>query len=373
MKRFLLLMAVLSSLFLLSCGGEIETGTEKPERVLIKGVQTKTVHTFTTTKYYETSATVRSRNTSLVSSRIMGVTGRIYVKEGEAVKKGDILIKLISPEIDARLQQAKETVEETKKAYDMARQQRKLMEKTYHRYENLYKERVITEQEFDEIKTKMKLAELDVERAERALKRSEAALKEATVYKDYTLIRSPLDGVVAEKLINEGSMANPGRPLLKLEDPVYRLEAPVDERLLGRIHTGMEVLFEIPSLNVSMTGRISEIVHQVDPLTRTFTIKVSLLENLNLKGGISGKVKIPLYEKKTLLVPEGAIVKRGEIRALYVVGEDNVVKMRLVRTGRVVDGLVEVLSGLSEGEIIIVKGIDKVVDGGVLEATEGTS
>jgi RND family efflux transporter MFP subunit len=372
MKRMFILMAVLLTLSVLSCSNKIEPGSEEPKRPFIKGVQLQTVKVSSVMDFYETTGTVKARNTAYVASKIMGEVEKIYVKEGDTIKAGDLLLKIKSPDIEARVAQAKEALEEARRALKMADERKTLMEKTFRRYENLHKEKAITDQEFDEITTKRDLSVLEFERAENAVKRAAAALREAQAFSGYSVIVSPINGVVAEKLIDEGSMATPGSPLFVIEEPRYRVEAAVDESLEGVVKKGLTIPVEIKNINLSAEGRVSEIVQQIDPVTRTFIVKIDIpMNKAHLKGGLYARVKIPLGEKKRLLVPEEALIKKGEVRAVYVVDDDGVVKMRLVRTGKQIDGSLEILSGLSDGETIVVKGLENVIDGGVIEGRKG--
>lgn len=371
MKRIFILITALLTLSVLSCSNKIEPGTEKPTRPTIKGVQLRTVKLSPVMDFYETTGTVRARNTSYVASKIMGEVEKIYVKEGDTVKAGDLLLRIKSPDIEAKVTQARQALEEARRALQMAEQRKTLMEKTFRRYENLHREKAITEQEFDEIKTKRDIAVLEFERAKNAVKRAVAALKEAQAFSGYSVIVSPINGVVAKKLIDAGSMATPGTPLFIIEEPRYRVEAAVDESLERIVKKGMAIPVEIKNIGLSTEGRVSEIVQQVDPVTRTFIVKIDIPMNKALKGGLFARVKVPLGEKKRLLVPEDALIKKGEVRAVYVVDDKGVVKMRLVRTGKEIDGSVEILSGLSDGETIVVKGLENVIDGGVIEGRKG--
>ncbi|NOY65368.1 MAG: efflux RND transporter periplasmic adaptor subunit [Nitrospirae bacterium] len=371
MKRIFILITALLTLSALSCSNKIEPGTEKPARPVIKGIELQSVKLSPVTDFYETTGTVRARNTSYVASKIMGEVEKIYVKEGDTVKAGDLLLRIKSPDIEAKVTQARQALEEARRALKMAEERKTLMEKTFRRYENLHREKAITDQEFDEIKTKRDIAVLEFERANNAVKRAAAALREAQAFSGYSVIVSPINGVVAKKLIDAGSMATPGTPLFIIEEPRYRVEAAVDESLEGIVKKGMAIPVEIKNIGLSTEGRVSEIVQQVDPVTRTFIVKIDISANKALKGGLFARVRIPLGEKKRLLVPEDALIKKGEVRAVYVVDDKGVVKMRLVRTGKQIDDSVEILSGLSDGETIVVKGLENVIDGGVIEGRKG--
>lgn len=349
------------------CGEKIKPGESEVKRPQVSGVGIKEAVSSEVTDFYETSGTLKSVNTALVSAKIMGEVREIRVKPGDSVRKGDVLLIINAPDINARVQAAQESIEEAKRGLDMAGENKNLTEKTFQRYTNLFDAKAISEQEFDEIKARREVAVLEYERAQKALNRAEAGLDEAEAFKSYSVITSPLDGTVAEKKIETGNMAVPGAPLVLVESRSYRVEAPVDETLLPSIQTGTAVAISIDAIHMETEGRVTEIVRQVDPLTRTFMVKIAL-NNISqpLQGGFYAKVKFPLGKKTVLSVPEGSIITRGELIGIYTVDQQGIITLRLVKTGKRHDGKVEILTGLSSGERIIVTGADRAIDGGMV-------
>jgi RND family efflux transporter MFP subunit len=366
MKRILITAILISMLPVLAgCGEKIKPGEDETERPLVEGITLTTVAPSAIKEVYETSGTLDAENTSIVSARVMGIVKDIEADAGRRVKKGDLLLTIHSPDIEARVQAAGEAVKEAERGRAVALEEKRLMEKTFERYKKLYEGKAVTGQEFDEISTKMAVAEHRYGMAEKALKRAEAVLREAEAFRGYTSIYSPVDGMVAERMIDAGSMAAPGTPLFVIEEPGYRVEVPVDESLLEKITPGMSVDIYIDSLNLKTAGKVSEIVRRVDPLTRTFTVRVSLdrLES-GFRGGLYCKAGFPVGERMALLVPAGAVVHKGALSGLYVVDEDGVMTLRLIRTGEARGGMVEVLSGLRTGERIVTDGLEMAIDGG---------
>jgi RND family efflux transporter MFP subunit len=370
MKRWdlrILVLLIIGIMVLAGCEDKIKPGESTVERQVIKGVVTDVVEPEEVVEFYETSGSVKAVNTSLVSSKVMGTVREIYVKVGDRVKKGQVLLKIHSPEIEAKVSAAEEALQEARRLLGKAEAEKRLMEVTYSRYERLYKERAISEQEFDEVKTRKTAAELEYERVLSFLKRAEASLKEALAYRGYTTITAPADGTVADRRIDIGSMALPGTPLFIVEEERYRVEAEVDERVLRNIKEGMDVELEIPSLNIKTRGKVSEIVQQIDPLTRTFLVKVDIPEGIkSLRGGLYAAVRIPVGSRERIMVPLSALFERGELEGVYVVDSEGVVTLRLVKTGKRIGNTIEILSGLEAGERIITEGVERVVDGGRL-------
>ena len=356
---------VLGLSVLYGCDEKVKPGEHEIQRPLVEGVGIEEVRLTELTDYYETSGTVMAVDTSIVSAKVMGVVKDIRAGVSDRVQKGDILLVIDAPDIQARVDAAQEALQEAEKGLRMAEESRNLMEKTFRRFKKLFEQKAVSGQEFDGIETKRNMAVLQYEMSERSLKRAGAAMKEAAAFRDYTIIRSPVNGVVAEKKIDKGSMTAPGMPLFIIEVPVYRVEVPVDEGMISSVEIGMPADVSIEALNMKTTGSIGEIVRRIDQLTRTFKIKIDIQQGAeSLRGGIYATVKLAAGKKSGLLIDEAAIVRRGELYGVYTVNDKGVITMRLIKRGKKMDAMVEVLSGLDEGERIIVKGVEKAVDGG---------
>jgi RND family efflux transporter MFP subunit len=362
MKRKTVALLLSIIFVLVACKGN-EAERSAHEAKLITGVRTARPVFKTTPKYYETTGSVKAKNTSMVSAKLMGTVEAIYVKEGQWVKKGDALLKIYSPEVTAKVRQAEKAVEEARRAVEMAKKQKAFAEATYRRYEALYKEKAISEQEFDQIRTQTDVAVLQYERAQKAFQRAQAALDEARAYEGYLTLRAPQSGRIAEKKIDVGTMTAPGMPLFVIEEPEYQVVFSVDESLLGRLKKGDEIEIAIKAINYSGTVKVTELVPSVDPQTRTFTVKADLPEVDGLRGGLYAEIKVPVGKKERLLVPKTALFHWGALEAVYVVEKDRTVRLRLIRTGKSLGEYIEVLSGLDPDEEIVVEGVERVADG----------
>ncbi len=358
------LALVLSIVFLLvACKAE-EPHKAASEPQVVPGVKTASVMVQTAPEYYETTGTVRAKNTSVVSAKLMGTVKAIYVKEGQMVKKGDALLKIDSPEIDAKVRQARQAVEEALRAVEMAKKQKELQEVTFKRFEALYKDNAISQQEFDQIRTQRDVAILQYERAQKALKRARAALQEAMAYEGYLTVKAPQNGRIAEKKIDLGSMTAPGMPLFIIEEPQYQVVFSVDEALVGAVHKGTEITVNIKAIDYTGKVKVSEVVPAVDPASRTFKVKADLPVQLKgLRGGLYANIKVPVDTRQRLLIPSKALFHWGALEAVYVVEGDRTARLRLIRTGKSFGQYVEVLSGLEPNEEIVVEGVERVTDG----------
>lgn len=369
MKRTLIILLLLISILaVISCSKEEKTvSTESPQ---ISGIELTEVRPVTIDDIYEVSGTIRARTITTLSSRIMGEVSGIYVIEGDRVRQGQLLLTIDDRDYRERLTQAEAAYQEALRALESARQNKKLADITYERYKRLYDEKALTQQELDQIETQKEIAGLELERTEAMVRRAKAGLEEARLMHGYTKVVSPISGIVTEKKVETGNMVMPGTPLFTIEDSEnHRLEVYLDERLSGKVRKGMKIPVYIESRAEALEGRIAEIVPSVDPLTRSFLVKIALNSRKDLRTGLYGKARFITSKKTGILIPEKSIVKRGQLTGIYVVDNNGVISYRIVRTGSSYPekAMVEILSGLNPGERIVTGGIEKVVEGGIYQ------
>ncbi|MBW1982348.1 MAG: efflux RND transporter periplasmic adaptor subunit [Deltaproteobacteria bacterium] len=373
------------ALLLLGCGcsDKIEPGTAEVQHPLVTGVQIATVRLESQPVIYNAVGTVRAGITSSLAAEVMGTVKAVEVREGDQVKAGGILIRLDQRQARAQLREVRATLSEAEQALraafsarDQARSTAQLAAATYHRYQSLKQEESVSAQEFDEVEARYLEARAARERAEAMasaaasrVRQARAAVAAARVRLNYTLIKAPHDGIITGKFVDEGDLAIPGRTLLTLETTHgYHLDLVVPERYIEQVHLGQMVSAAIPALSLTgLAGTVSTIVPAADPDSRSFLIKVALPPGAALRSGMFARVNIPLGQQLQIRVPRSAIIRQGQLTGIYLVDGDNVVHFRLLRLGRVYPEVVEVLSGLQQGERYVVEVIPSLVDGARVE------
>jgi RND family efflux transporter MFP subunit len=162
-------------------------------------------------------------------------------------------------------------------------------------------------------------------------------------------------------------MATPGMPLLTIENSShYQIHASVEESQLGKIHLNDQAQVTLEALeNKELSGTVEEIVPAADPATRSYLVKIGLLnvDGTQLRSGMYGKTRFIIGQRKTLAVPQAAVTQQGQLIGVFVVDQSGTARLRLIKTGRVAGDRVEVLSGLNEGEEIVSEGITAIRDG----------
>lgn len=304
--------------------------------------------------FYETSGTVISKNPVKLISKVMGTVAKVNFEEGSEVVKGQLLMEIDAPDILANYERANSAVLEAEKALAIAKNNAKFAENTFERYRRLYEEKAISLQEYENIETKRNYAVEEVRRTEMVLEQAKAERERAKAMLSYTKIFAPFSGVVTEKLANLGVNVMPGMPLLTIEaNRDLQLVVNVDEKMLPFVKKGQSLLVTFDAIKKDVKAIISEIVPSIDPVNRTFKLKLNLPNDNAIKLGLYGVVKMPLGEKETIFIPQSAVLMKGQLSYVYVLDKDNVASLRLVRTGEVKNGNVEILSGLTVGEKIV--------------------
>ena len=362
----ILLPLLCAGLLITGCGEKITPGAVPVKRPLVSGVTVAAVAPTLVDEYYEAAGTIKAATISSVSARMMGTVSSLLVKEGDPVEKGQLLLTIDDRDVVQKVKQAESGYQEATKALASAGQNLALSDITFQRYQKMYEQKAISEQEMNQFETQKKVAGLEYERVQETVGRAAAGLAEAKVYLDFTKIHSPVKGLVTEKKIQTGSMAAPGVPLLTVENTaLYNAEVTVDEGLSGKIKAGTPVLVTIAALNRQVAGKVSEVLPAVDPLSRSFTVKVAL-SGAGLRTGLYVNVRIAQGKKEIILAPRTAIVEKGQLSGVYAVDGQGVVTYRLIRTGKSFAGNVEILSGLKPADRIIVLGVEKALDGGIM-------
>jgi multidrug efflux pump subunit AcrA (membrane-fusion protein) len=349
---------------------------------------------------HEAVGTVRSKTTSVLSSKAVGHILSIHVREGDRIREGQLLVEVDDRDSRAQLLKARaglrevqeglreieENIRSAESAGEAAEAGKSLARVTFHRYQSLLEEKSVSQQEFDEVRTKLKIAEAEADRAERMLRgllakrgqilakveQVKADITSARVYVGYSRITSPINGLVTAKHAEIGSLAAPGLPLLTVEDNLhYRLEASVEDSMLKRIKLKAPVLVSIDALGPQkFSCKVMEIVPASDPGSRSSTVKIDLLDGKGrpigqptVRSGLFGKAFFPVGQKRILMVPLKAILQHGQLASVFILDESNILRLRLIKTGKPYEDRWEVLSGLNEGDRIVVEGVERVKEG----------
>ncbi len=310
----------------------------------------------------------------------MAYVQQVNVQIGNHVHQGQELITLDARDLDANLRRAEagraeveSAIPEAEHATAAAKANLDLAQTTFKRMEELALKKSISNQELDEASAKLKSAQANYEMSQsiRVQVTSRMAtvdqeIRAAGIMRDYSKLAAPFSGVVIARTVEPGNLAAPGSPLLTLEqDGVYRLEVSVDESKLPSVRAG-QAIEAVLDADRRLNSRVSEIVPSVDAASRTYIVKLDLAAAPQLRTGMFGRAIFPLGAQKVVAIPLAALTERGQLQSAFIV-EDGVAHTRLVTTGRRTGASVEVLSGLSAGEKVVLPVPAGLQDGAKVE------
>jgi RND family efflux transporter MFP subunit len=313
-------------------------------------------------------------------AKVAGYLKNIYVDVGDRVKQGQLLAVLEVPEQQADLDQAAGAVssaqEEIKRAQSLlgeAEAAYNVAHITYARLAAVPKvnPHLIAQQEIDEAMAKDQEGEARVATAKAAISVARQKLIEAKASEDriktlmtYTRIQAPFTGTITKRYADTGAMIPAGTsestqamPLVRLsEDDILRLILPVPESVVGLIHVGGPVEVSVQSLRRSFTGTVWRFTDKVDVATRTMDTEI-YVKNADrlLKPGMYATAHLTLDQAPSALaVPVQAVAFTQNKATVWTVGADNTLEERQVTTGAETPSLVEIVSGLAEGDLVVV-------------------
>lgn len=340
-----------------------------------------------------------------IGSKMTGKIEKIFVNEGEIVKKGQIIGELGSDEIRANVEERRAELssakarlelllagarpEEIRKAesnLQAAEANLENVEKIYHRVRRLYEEKILSKEEMEKTQTQYKVAkfhydaaneelkllrkgprEEDIKLAEFDISRAQAFLYSAQTVLNETMIKTPISGMIIRKHMEPGETVAPGIPIFTIVDPTKMwVKIRVDGSNIGKIKEGQlanVILEAFPEMKFD--AQVAKIAYEGDKVTEDFDVYVRINNHKDkiLRSGMKADVNITVEGKKdVVLVPRTALFKGSSFYGVYIV-KDSKSLLRKVKTGIWGDTAVEILKGVEAGERVITKDWGKIRDG----------
>jgi len=354
LRSLTLLATVSAAALLVGChGGEPERATAELQPVKSRTVAVERIHE---AKPIEVYGLVQPARQAFVSSRVVGPVVAVAVDSGDRVKKDAVLVRIAPQTIDGQVSQAEGALAQAQAALALA-------EKNFQRYERLHANGAASDVELD-------MARMQHEQAQGAVKQAEGAVQSASSVAGDAEVRAPFDARVVNRMVEVGDLAAPGRPLVQVESlSGSKIWLTVREADIRRVHVGqvLDIRFDNRADLGTVPGSVEEIVPSADPATHTFIVKAGL-GSTEVLSGVSGRASLPGDGTDLLVVPAGTVFHRGGLELVVVRGEDGTARTRAVTTGRTLpDGRIEVLSGLDEGEPVVVDAPGPLADGTPVE------
>ena len=372
--RFLL---IATGMLAAGCGGGNRTGPQKVE--IIQGLQVQKIRLQNVADELEAPGNVIAVSTAQLAARTMGTVLQVAVREGDSVKRGQVLAQLDEREMVSRRsaaqaasQGATAAVAQARNAVVAAQAQADVMKKTYDRYAYLKEQKSVSLQEFDEVAAKQQAAQASLEQAKAALSQSEAGVAQAESeahaaesVASYARIVAPFDGRVIRRTVEPGSLVSPGMPLFVVEDTSrYQLEVTLQAEALNTVKKNDVARVQLDGLSEkSLAGKVAEIEAGADATSHTLKARVDLPKEAGVQSGMFGRAYFARGEKPALVIPRDSLVSRGQLRGIYVVDDAGLMHWRVVTLGKSTGEQVELLSGLNDGDAVVLNPGSQELDG----------
>lgn len=333
MKKAIFLLSIISFMAIGCSKKEAQETTQKAAEVF--KVKTELAQSQEIDRIYEFSSTVDAAVKNYITSAGGTRIEKIMVEVGDVVRKGQQLVKMESTQLATTLAQLDNLKIELE------------------RIKTLYQSGGVSKQQLDQMQMQYDVAK-----------------KSADNLKDNIYLTSPINGVVTARNFDNGDVAA-GQPILQVMqiNPV-KLKISVPESFYTNVKKGMQVVAKTEIFGEEeFTGTVSLIYPTIDPLTRTFTCEIKVNNaNSKLKPGMFGRVELNLGKASTIMVADKAIVKQSGSNDKYVfIEKDGIVEYRKVQLGRRLDDKIEIISGVSDGENVVITGQSKLMDGTKVE------
>ncbi|MCC7524274.1 MAG: efflux RND transporter periplasmic adaptor subunit [Chitinophagaceae bacterium] len=289
------------------------------------------------------SGRLAPEHSAAISTRMMGFVTRMNVKIGDNVSSGQLLFSVKATDIQAKDGQVTANIAAADAALSNAK-------KDYERFKILYQQNSATVKELENVTLQYKAAEAQAQAARQM--RNEVNANMA-----YANVTAPFSGTITQKMMDAGSLASPGMPVLMLESSgALQAVATVMEEEIKFIRSGAPVTVVASADGKSRGGSISQISRSSVGTGGQYLIKIDLDNSKDLLSGMYVHIRIPVtadaigIASGIVSIPEESLVKQGDLTGVYTIDGNNTAILRWLRIGKSDGGQVEVLSGLAAGE-----------------------
>jgi RND family efflux transporter MFP subunit len=356
MKKNIYLIALSLLTIFSSCSSKKEEKANATDSAILVQIATPLSNN---SKELNFSGQIEASQTVNISTRMMGFITAITVKVGDHVKKGQLLVRISNDDIKAKRAQTDAMITEAEAAYNSAK-------KDQDRFNNLFKQQSASAKELDNINLQYNSAMSRLEAARQMRNEVNAMLS-------YTELIAPFSGIVSQKMMDAGSMASPGMPILTIEQAgVLQVSASVPESSIQQLQLGSVANVQIQSIERTFQSSISQINPSSQFTGGQFIVKIKIPESAQkgIYAGMYANILIPLKnttakssETDAILIPASAIEYKNQLTGLYTISANNHALLRWVRLGKTIGDKVEVLSGLEKSESYILSAEGKLFNG----------
>jgi RND family efflux transporter MFP subunit len=306
----------------------------------------------------ELAATVEAQESVAILPKVSGILEEIHVDLGDKVEQGQLIARIEDEQFVRRLDQAQANLQLGIAQVKKAQLSFEAVDREFKRTEASKREGLISDQELDAVRARHDAASADLNIATAESARAKSAHEEAQWNLRNTQIPAPISGVIDQRQVDAGTLVSPQSTLCTIVqlDPV-RVRAHVPENRLGVAETGQTAQIDITSLGLRTEGKVERVAPTINTLTQTSEIIVQAANgDGKLRPGMSAKVTfVKPAREGVLVIPINAVQQSASESSVVRITKDSSEHVA-VKLGSVVDGLVEVREGLSEGDLVVLKG-----------------
>ena len=298
-----------------------------------------------------------------IFAQTTGYLKKWYFDIGSKVKAGDSLAEIDTPQVDQQLSQAKATLKEAQAALDLSRA-------NFVRAQDLLQRRVIAQQDFD-------TASSDYRTKDATVSADAAAVSQLQALEDFKIVRAPFAGIVTARNTDIGQIvtSGSGTPLFTVAQiSPLRIYVNVPETMASYVQEGGQATLSFAGYpGERFSGKVVRTSGAIDPASRTLLTEIDVAnEKGQLFPGAYTPVHLETEGPKSLLVPSNSLLFRSEGASLGVVGPDNRVHIKKVKIGRDLGGELEIATGISSTDQIVVNPADSLADGTLVRVDGST-
>ena len=315
---------------------KLEAETGKKDSVKSTDVSTYLVNPGTFTNYVQVQGRIDAQDNVMAYSLSPGAITGIYVKAGQHVSKGQVLVQLDNSVLNQNIAQAETQVSLNKTLYD--------------RQKNLWDQKIGTEVQYLQAQTALQSSQKQV-----------ASLRQqANMYR----ITSPINGTIDQMDLKLGQVIQPGSNGIRIINAdILKVKADVPESYSASVNQGDPVLIVFPDANDSLSTKITFAAKAIDPNSRSFGVEIKLPQKMELRPNMTAVLKIADYSKNhSFTVPVNA-VQHSDTSTFVFVDRNSIARRQNVTVGATYGGKAEILKGLAGGEQVVTEGASEIEDG----------
>jgi len=360
MKKLYILAGIILIFGMLGCtnSDEGQSKESNAESTPVAEVTVAHVKSGPIYKAYIDVGSIMPEDYARIMAKVAGRIASISVDEGRPVKKGQLLMQIDTFDYTRAVENVSALKDAANVSFEKA-------SRDFKRMEQLHKSKAISEQNYQDARTALDVAKYRYEQAAVALAIAKRNLKECKV-------ASPISGMVTNKYVNEGELTGPQQvAFVIMQMDKVKVEINLPEEAFGYMTEGNKGYVEVDAIPGEVfEGTITKIYPTIDPLSRTFKVTISLNNpELKLRSGMTARAKVVEQAKAdTILAPKTSIIRGEKGYYVFKVVSNRIEKIQ-VHTGIEGTDAIEILKGISSGDVVVTKGITGLKNGMQVKVT----